>query len=306
MLALALLAGVIVLWDRLPELPTTSSSTASRPAAPSTHPASPSTGSASPSDPASPSAEAAPPSAQTASPGGHEAPPPAPEVGRCYQLDWEEVTAPTSDAQPVPCSRAHTAQTFHVGTLDLVVDGHLLAVDSAHAQRQVTRTCARRFARYVGGDAERRRLSRLHAVWFSPTLAESDQGATWFRCDAVALAAPRTLAKLPRSGGLEGVLDQERGANRFGLCGTAAPGDRGFERVICARRHTWKALATIRVPGGAGFPGVSAVRRAGEDTCRELVRERSGSPLRFQYGWEWPTREQWREGRRFGYCWAPS
>lgn len=279
--AIALLAGCTGSGDQPRDPPRTASASGS-PAASSTAPASP-----------GPDA------------GPDAAPPPAPEVGRCYRLSWDEATAPTSDAAPVPCGQTHTAQTFHVGTLDLVVDGHLLAVDSEHAQRQVARTCQRRLARYVGGDAEERRLSRLHAVWFSPTLAESDQGASWFRCDLVAPAASRSLARLPPPGRLEGILDREEGARRFGLCATSAPGSPGFERVTCSRRHRWRALATIRIAGGSDYPGVRAVRRAGNDTCRDLVRERSVSPERFRYGWEWPTREQWREGRRFGYCWAP-
>ena len=29
------------------------------------------------------------------------------------------------------------------------------------------------------------------------------------------------------------------------------------------------------------------------------------SPEEFRYGWEWPTRAQWRDGQRYGFCWAP-
>ena len=44
-------------------------------------------------------------------------------------------------APPIPCSKRHTARTIHVGSLDLVVDGHALAVDSARAQSQLRETC---------------------------------------------------------------------------------------------------------------------------------------------------------------------
>ena len=28
-------------------------------------------------------------------------------------------------------------------------------------------------------------------------------------------------------------------------------------------------------------------------------------PLDFRWGYEWPTLEQWRAGKRYGVCWAP-
>ena len=229
--------------------------------------------------------------------------PEPPPDDACYRLGFEEATEPTNDSSPVPCRRRHTAQTYHVGRLDTVVDGHLLAVDSRLAQRQVARTCPRVLARYLGGSAEARALSRLEAVWFSPTIEESDQGASWFRCDVVAVAGSGRLAPLPRR--LRGLLDDPDALDRVGLCGTAAPGARGFERVICSRRHAWRAMSTIPIADEGPYPGVEAVREAGESTCRNRVREASGSPERFTYGWEWPTRDQWRAGQRFGYCWAP-
>jgi hypothetical protein len=226
-----------------------------------------------------------------------------PRVGACYDLDFASATRPTNDDRPVPCTKRHTARTYFVGRLDTVVDGHLLAVDSATAQRQVERACPSRLAAHVGGTDEVRALSRLQSVWFSPTIEQSDQGASWFRCDMVALAAPGKLAPLPPRP--KGILDRPGALDRVGLCANAAPGTRGFERVICSRPHAWRAVSTIEIPGGQLYPGVAAVREAGESTCRDRVRRAGGSPERFTYGWEWPTRSQWRAGQRFGYCWAP-
>lgn len=255
-----------------------------------------------PSDPATGSAVA---STQPPSEPARATAPPAPETGACYNLDLDAATRPTSEEEPVSCRDRHTAQTFHVGRLQTVVDGHLLAVDSALAQRQVQRSCSREFVDHVGGSREDRALSRLRPVWFSPTLAESDEGASWFRCDVVALGRGSTLAPLPSPKRLRGALDRRGTRDEFGLCGTAAPGSADFERVICSRPHTWKALATISI-AGERYPGVAAVRRAGDETCRDRVRRASGDAERFRYGWEWPTREQWESGQRFGYCWMPS
>lgn len=265
-------------------------------------------------DPASrePAAPSDLPATGAAAPSEQDAPapvratePPSPKAGACYDLDFDAATQPTSEADPVSCRDRHTAQTFHVGRLETVVDGHLLAVDSALAQRQVQGSCSREFADHVGGSREDRALSRLRPVWFSPTLAESDEGATWYRCDVVALGRGSSLAPLPSPKRLRGALDPRNAQEEFGLCGTAAPGSARFDRVICSLPHTWEALATIRIPG-ARYPGVAAVRRAGDDTCRDRVRRASGNAERFRYGWEWPTREQWESGQRFGYCWLPS
>lgn len=231
--------------------------------------------------------------------------PPPPPVNACYRLDFGAATQPTSDASPVPCSKAHTTQTYYVGRLDTFVDGHLLAVDSDHAQRQLEQTCPRKLDAYVGGSPEARALSRVKAVWFSPTLAQSDQGASWFRCDAVAVSGPSTLAPLPPPSRLRGILDRPGALSQVGLCGTTAPGARGFQRVICSAKHAWRAISTIPLSGGTAYPGARAVSDAGESTCRSQVQQATSSPDKFSYGWEWPTKDQWDSGQHFGYCWAP-
>jgi hypothetical protein len=231
-------------------------------------------------------------------------PPAAPREGACYRLRFEQLTEPSNGSRPVPCSSRHDAETVHVGRLDTVVAGHAVSVDSDRVLRQLSRECPRRFAEHVGGSAEDRDLSRLEVVWFAPTLAQADRGADWFRCDVVALAGQDALYPLPPPRRLAKVLDGPDGA-AYGLCGTAAPGDPDFARVICARQHSWRAVATIPLAGGRTYPGQGSVRRSGDETCRDRVRAGAADPLKFRYGWEWPTREQWQRGQHFGYCWAP-
>ncbi|HEX4977200.1 MAG TPA: septum formation family protein [Nocardioides sp.] len=231
-------------------------------------------------------------------------PPPAPPGSGCYRIPFGDLTRPTNDRRPVDCTTRHDAQTFHVGTLDLVVAGHALAVDADRVVAEIERSCDRRLVEYLGGTGEDRRLTRLRAVWFAPTLEQADRGARWYRCDVVALAGNDELLRLPPPQQLRGVLDRPSGST-YGLCGTAAPGDPDFTRVICARRHAWRAVATIALPDGDAYPGAGAVRAAGDDRCRDLVRDLVDDPLTFRFGWEWPTREQWRAGQRHGYCWAP-
>jgi hypothetical protein len=229
--------------------------------------------------------------------------PTPPPDDACYRLTLVELTEPTNDGDPVPCGRKHTAQTIHVGQLRLKADGQPLAVDSKRAQRQISKACPARMASYVGGEGEDRRLSRFRVVWFSPTLEESDAGARWFRCDLVAFGVGERLHS-QRGRVRHQVLNSDAGLNRYGLCGTSAPGDPGFERVLCQLRHTWRAIATIEIEGGPAYPGPAAVREAGDSVCSDLVREAEDFALTYTYGWEWPTRKQWRAGQKYGYCWA--
>jgi hypothetical protein len=205
----------------------------------------------------------------------------------------------------VPCSQPHTTVTIYVGRLDTVVDGHALAVDSERAQRQQARVCPQQLARFLGGSPSRRRLSRFAVVWFSPTIAQGGQGADWFRCDVVAFGGDDTLAQLPSYRLLHDVLDQPSALDRYGLCGTAAPGAAGFSRVVCGRSHSWQAVATLPLSGGRRYPGTATVRQAGDQPCQDIVHGRDPSALTYRYGWEWPTREQWDGGQHYGFCWAP-
>lgn len=231
--------------------------------------------------------------------------PEAPAEGSCHQLTLEEAARPTNDGRPVPCTKNHTARTIHVSRLDTVVAGHSLGVDSEQVQRQLAETCPAELAEFLGGDPETRALSRFQAIWFSPTLQEYDAGANWFRCDVVAVAGPDRLLRLPSDDRLRGILDRPGALDTYGLCGTDQPGASGFERVACALPHSWVAIGTIPLQGGDRYPGVAAVRDAGDEQCSDEVRARNDLVLEYRYGWEWPTAEQWVAGQRYGFCWAP-
>lgn len=229
-------------------------------------------------------------------------PAPLPMDRACYQLAYDEAVAPTVDREPVPCTQEHTSMTFAVGTLDTAADGHLLAVDSARVQAQVARECPQRLGAFLGGTLEARRLSMLRTVWFTPTVEDSEAGADWYRCDVIAVAGDRELA--PLTGRLAGVLGTEEGRARYAMCGTDEPGTDDFERVICSASHSWKALRTVGFPA-EDYPGEERVRTAGETPCEDAGRAAADDALNFQWGYEWPTLEQWRSGQTYGICWAP-
>jgi hypothetical protein len=232
--------------------------------------------------------------------------PAAPKAHACYRLTPAQLARPTNDSPPVSCRGGHNARTIFVGRLHTVIDGHSIAVDSSRVQRQLSTTCPRKLAAYVGGNPSTRDLSRLNVVWYSPSIEQSDRGADRFRCDVIAFGREQKLAPLPRGDALRGVLSKPGSLATYGLCGTTAPGAPGFQRVICRLPHGWRAFATIGLPGGKAYPGPAAVRKAGDGSCRAQARARSSDSLKFRYGWEWPTREQWLAGQHFGYCWVPA
>jgi hypothetical protein len=232
--------------------------------------------------------------------------PKAPTRGACYRLAGPELTRPTNDSRPVPCSAHHTARTIFVGRLSTVVQGHSLSVDSARVQHQLASVCPHKLAAYVGGSPKARDLSRFDVVWFSPTLDQAARGASWFRCDVVAFSDEEQLYPLPPAGRLKGALNRPGGLDTYGLCGTAAPGTAGFRRVICSRPHSWRAFDTVTLRGGKTYPGAAHVRVAGDAVCKDRTKARAGGALKFQYGWEWPSRVQWLGGQHYGYCWAPT
>lgn len=250
------------------------------------------------------SAPAGPASSPSAATDAAAAIPPPPPGRGCYRLPFDALADSSTDAPPVSCTGEHTTQTIYVGNLDTVLQGHSLAVDSKTAQAQMARTCSEQRASYLGGDANSRRLSRFVVLWFRPTLAQGDAGANWFRCDIAALAGSDRLFPLPSS--LAGILNRSSALDTYGLCGTAAPGSPGFDRVICGSKHSWKAISSIDIAGGDAYPGTSAVRQAGDSTCANQVHQRVGFTLKYQYGWEWPSAQQWQQGQHYGFCWAPA
>ncbi len=229
-------------------------------------------------------------------------PAPRPRAGACYRLSYDEALAPTTEADPVRCRRGHTAETFFVGTLDTAVGGHLLAVDSEQVRAQPAAVCPRRLLSFLGGDERALRLSVLRAVWFSPTLEQSDEGQDWFRCDVIALADSEVLSPLdvaPRR-----ALAAAASRTAYAVCGTAEPGTRGFRRVPCGRPHRWRAISDYEL-SGADYPGLGRVRQIADDRCRGVGREQADDPLTFQWGFDYPTRAQWRAGLHYGLCWVP-
>ncbi len=231
------------------------------------------------------------------------APPTPPRAGACYNLDVAAALRPTTTAPAISCTHRHTAFTVAVGTINPLLDGHLLAIDSARVQSQIAQSCRQRVAAYLGGSVQTQRLSRVQAIWFSPSLADADRGALWFRCDLVISASASQFAPLPAR--TRGLLSRRGALDRYGTCGTAAPAAPGFVLVTCSAPHRWRAQATIALPAHARYLAPS-VSRTATAQCRAVEARLAPNALHLQWSFEWPTKAQWTQGQRYGLCWTPS
>ncbi|HEX5916401.1 MAG TPA: septum formation family protein [Nocardioides sp.] len=246
-----------------------------------------------PADEPTPSPSPSPAAAEMTPPD----PGPTPKVGECHALSLRQAVAVVGRTEPVACRRPHTAQTYFVGRLDLTTKaGFTRRVDSRAAQRQMSRACTTRLPRHLGRTPRELRLSTVRAVWFTPSPARAEAGADWFRCDIVAVASPGTLLRLPR---------RTRGWDGPAMCATAAPGTRGSRRVACGAEHTWRAVATVDVPGRE-LPAREAVAARMDPVCRDVAADLTDDPLDLTWSQESPTREQWDAGQRYGICWVPA
>ena len=95
------------------------------------------------------------------------------------------------------------------------------------------------------------------------------------------------------------------------MCGTAQPGTREFSRVLCREDHSWKAISVLDLADQAkkgtknGYPGVAVVREAGQTVCADAARAIASDALDYEWGYEWPTKDQWQAGQTYGRCWSP-
>lgn len=237
----------------------------------------------------------------TAERGGESAPPP-PKAGECRNLGYAEISLFSDVTRTIPCTKKHTAYTFAVKKLprDIAFTG--VAIENDAVQNFAGESCRAAFARFIGGDAARRALSRLTVTYFVPNQRHFDLGARWVRCDVIALQSTNVLGDLPRQ--LRGIHDDEDALTRFGVCSKAEPGSAGFKLVMCSQDHAYRALAALRLGGSnAPYPGEQVTRVDGRQRCEDLVDDALGPSGGYTFGWTYPSPSDWQAGQRFGYCW---
>lgn len=224
-------------------------------------------------------------------------PPPIPQVGLCRNLTFDDVAHTSNNDDAVPCSRAHTAVTVAVGRLKST------NVNSSAVQHQLTVACPRAVRKHVGGTTERFNLSLLVPIWFIPEPSEIAAGADWYRCDVVAVSSTKKLS--PLRGKMRGALAKERSLDHWGSCGNTAPSGTKFRRYLCSEAHQWRAVSTIAIPKKSAYLA-KATSTAASKACRSIASDQSKGALKYSWSFQWPNKQQWKAGQRYGLCWLPT
>ena len=231
------------------------------------------------------------------------APPPAPPVvDACRNLTYGDISHYSNADPVVDCTKPHTSYTFAVESLPATVSVTGASIGNKSIQHAASAGCNEAFASFIGGTEVDRELSRLTVTYFLPDQAGFDLGASWVRCDVVALQTPRSLGLLPDK--LKGFLDGAHALDDYGLCSQNAPGSDTATLVMCKERHMYRALTAIRLGAdGAAYPGTEVTSTGGQQKCADFVTAQLGAAGGYTYAWTFPTATDWSNGQRYGYCW---
>ena len=103
------------------------------------------------------------------------------------------------------------------------------------------------------------------------------------------------------------MLGTADGRTAYGMCGTAEPGTRPTSSASSAAApHSWRAIATVTFDGDEVPRRERASAGAGESSCEDAGRGVAEDALDFQWGYEWPTEEQWDDGQTYGSAGCPT
>lgn len=221
-----------------------------------------------------------------------------PQLGACRALAPRDVHRSSNDSPVVGCARAHTAQTFAVGSFPAA----LTTTGDPALGAYVYDHCQPRFQRFLGADDSLVLRTTLSWVWFRPSQTAWDHSSHTWRCDVVGgTDQSAAFTDLPRTarGLLLGKPD-----DRWLTC-VDAPSVTGSVKIPCSRRHTWRAVTTV-VLGKKhdAYPGdrLSEVRT--RDFCSNSVGAWLNYPVDYGYAYTWFHAAEWKTGNRRSICWA--
>ncbi len=107
-----------------------------------------------------------------------------PELGACRMLTPADVAQPANATRTVDCDDKHTAETFAIGELPSEFDD--AEYDDGKLGEYAYRTCTQKFEKFLGATDESLVLRTIVSwAWFRPSEKAWDDGARWYRCDAV-------------------------------------------------------------------------------------------------------------------------
>lgn len=223
-----------------------------------------------------------------------------PATNACRNITPLDLSNASNASRIVDCTKTHTAETFLVQALPEQFD------DAAYDDRSIgiyaSQTCAPAFTEFLGTDESTSMRTIVGWVWFRPSSNAWEDGARWFRCDAVGgTAASTTLAELPPSA--RGLLAAGP-TDRWMAC-VDAPSVSEAPRIPCDQPHLWRAVTTIKLGNDdAPYPGDKEVVARTKEFCSGSVSAWLGYPPDFDFGYTWFGSASWESGNRRSVCWA--
>ncbi len=223
-----------------------------------------------------------------------------PKVGVCRNLTPEDVGKPSNATKTVDCAEEHTAETYAIGPLPLEFAD--VDYDDEGLSAFALRTCSTAFERFLGADESLVMRTVVSWAWFRPSEKAWDEGARWYRCDAVGggdqskgyVALPKTAKGL-----LLGKPD-----DRWLVC-AQGPTVEGSVKVPCTEEHDWRAVTTIKVGlDTEPYPGDRLVEVKTKDFCSDSVGAWMNYPVNYEFAYTWFHEAEWEAGNRRSICWA--
>jgi hypothetical protein len=223
-----------------------------------------------------------------------------PELGACRQLTPDDVGRPDNASRTVDCTERHTAETYAVGALPSRFED--ASYDDAALARFAYRTCSEQFERFLGADESLVMRTVLSWAWFRPSQKAWDKGARWYRCDVVGGAEQsREFVQLPRTA--EELL-LGRPQDKWMVC-VDGPSVAGNVKIPCNRKHTWRAVTTIKVGlESDDYPGDRMVEVKTREFCSDSVGAWLNYPVDYDFAYTWFHEAEWQAGNRRSVCWA--
>jgi Septum formation len=208
-----------------------------------------------------------------------------PVVGECRAITYKEVFAQSNSTAPIPCSESHTANTFAAPLLppELTWDSSDAAIGKA-----VSKKCGSAYFPFLGGTDVTRAQTAYSYAWFSPTQAQRDAGARWFRCDLILYRGTK-LSPLPYD---TAPVVPDPITNKVRRCLKATT----FYTTTCDDTHAWKATHAFKLRKG-DYPTARQMSKFAINGCKGHVK--AGT---FRY--DPPSKGDWKAGYRVMVCFS--
>jgi hypothetical protein len=172
-----------------------------------------------------------------------------PKVGQCHQLSARQLASYTDSKKPVSCSKRHNLQTVAVVTSSTSLAG----LSDDELTDKAYGACLPAYRKAAGG-ATKVAMTAYMLNLFTPTAAQRQAGARWFRCD-VSLQQGRRYA-VPLTHRLKRKFARGHLTDAVRRCLTS-------QRVntTCDKSHAYRVMKAFEM-SGTTYPATDAQKLA--------------------------------------------